>query len=286
MPKYLPLLLTVCFCLFLAGCRQSESLSPSSPPETTLPESTAPQPSESQAPDASVPDTIDPLAEAARLSANEALDGTAAGEPEDADALEISPSSAPDDTAAARTAIASDEPLSPQTDTALPVSEDISNDQAHSAPQAERVITPRSQDTAGIEGALLALINDARIERGLTALGIEESMQFAAGMRAQEALASLSHSRPDGTPYHTAFDEAGFPYAGKWHGENLAVIQLLSQNADDIAIAQALFDEWKQSPGHQQNMFNENFLQTGIGVAVETDGDTTRVGSAQLFASL
>lgn len=300
MPKYL--LATLLFCLALTGCRQSEDApsqappavemplpAPSQPesapsqqePEQALPEST-PQPRE---PEPSQPDTIDPLEEAARLSAPE---------PE----TEIPVQSMWESSETSAPAAVLSEETTPFTDTDPPLApapraernRARAADAASAEPEFDTAIAagqaPRSAQTSTLETALLGLINDERAARGLPALGVEESLQFAARIRAQEALESLSHTRPDGSLYHTALDEAGFPYAGKWHGENLAVILLEGSVMDDTVAAQALFDEWKSSPGHEQNMLGENFLQTGIGVYVEENGDAVRIGSAQLFASL
>lgn len=152
------------------------------------------------------------------------------------------------------------------------------------SPRAARSAQSES-GVSGIEQELIRLINDERARNGIEALGVEDGMQLAAGIRAREALQSLSHTRPDGTPYYTTFDEAGFSYAGKWHGENLAMISMGSEDYDESAIAQALFRQWLESPGHQQNMLGD-FLQTGIGVYIEWDEDTVRVGAAQLFAGM
>lgn len=143
-----------------------------------------------------------------------------------------------------------------------------------------------SAQTTKVEQELLLLINDERETCGLDALGIEESLQFAAQFRAQEALESLSHTRPDGTPYHTVFDEAGFPYAGKWHGENLALIRVGSDEFNESAVATALCTEWMKSSGHVQNMLSEHFVQTGISVVIQKAEDGYTIGAAQLFAGL
>lgn len=139
-------------------------------------------------------------------------------------------------------------------------------------------------DNSRIEQELLRLINGSRQQHGMESLGMEEAMQFAARIRAQEALMSLSHTRPDGAPYHTAFDEAGFPYAGKWHGENLATIQVEGDATDEAAIAAAIYAEWESNSGHQQNILNPSFYQTGIGLYIERGDGFSEIGAAQLFS--
>lgn len=270
MSRYIPIVLMLC--LSLAGCRHGEI----PPVDSSVAEPSVSEP----APDSSAPeempsrDTIDPLEEAAKVSAREYSDSQAAETPVAEPVVEhpeaTLPVQTPDST--------------PQTNLEVgrtPPAPDPS--MADGANKQQDALTVR---TTRLESELLSLINSERSQRGLEALGVEESMQFAAHIRAQEALESLSHTRPDNSLYYTAFDEAGFTYAGKWHGENLAIVQLESGEPDDESIAQALFAQWKASPGHERNMFSENFVQTGIGVYVETVGEQLHVGSAQLFASL
>lgn len=148
------------------------------------------------------------------------------------------------------------------------------------------------EQTGGIdpvlfEEELLRLINAEREANGREPLGLEESMRWAARMRAPEVLQSLSHSRPDGTPYYTAFEEAGFVYAGKWHGENVSNMQFSEGSYDALSAASYMFDQLRSSAGHNNNMLSENFVQIGIGVFVQMDANgMVRIGSAQMFAGL
>lgn len=137
-----------------------------------------------------------------------------------------------------------------------------------------------------IERELLRLINEERESVGVEPLGVEENMLFAARIRAGETISSFSHTRPNGTPYNTSFDEAGFSYAGKWHGENLASLSFTSGTFDEKSAALEMFNGLKSSPGHYRNMVSENFLQAGIGVAIAFGPDETDIASAQLFSSL
>lgn len=143
-----------------------------------------------------------------------------------------------------------------------------------------------SVDIEKIEMQLFQLVNQERENNNLEPLGLEPSLQQTARIRAQEALESLSHNRPDGTPYYTAFDEAGFPYAGKWHGENMALIHIEQENYDESQVVQAVFDEWVKSPGHCLNIQGDSFYQTGVGIYMEPYGQGVVIGSAQMFAGL
>lgn len=166
---------------------------------------------------------------------------------------------------------------------------------ASSEAQSEDVLPKKEQvnpisraklDGAVIERELLRLMNGERVSVGVETLGEVESMRFAARIRADEALQSFSHTRPDGTPYNTAFDEAGFSYAGKWHGENLASMNFTEGMFDEKEVALEMFTGLKNSEGHYQNMIGSNFYQAGVGVAINLEGGMVGIASAQLFASM
>lgn len=155
------------------------------------------------------------------------------------------------------------------------------------APEIYGAVAPDMRlDSETIEKELLRLINSLRDEEGVNALGIEDCMQFAALIRAAEAIESFSHTRPGGIPYNTAFDEAGFSYAGKWHGENLSSLSFSAGSFDEKEIAFEMFKGLKNSPGHYRNMTEKNFVQAGIGVAISYGEGTVDIASAQMFSSL
>lgn len=154
--------------------------------------------------------------------------------------------------------------------------------------ETPRVLSAKTSDELDAEAMeihMLALINAEREENQIEALGMEETMQWAARIRAEEIQGGLSHTRPDNTPYHTAFYEAGFSYAGKWHGENLANLSFSSGKYTEEKAAEMIFNGLKESPGHYQNMINDNFLQAGIGVNIVVEGQITHITTAHLFSS-
>jgi len=110
-------------------------------------------------------------------------------------------------------------------------------------------------------------------------------MQWAARMRAPEVMSSLSHTRTDGTPYYTAFDEAGFPYAGRWHGENVSYMQFPAGSYSSAEAALKMFEGLRESSGHYQNMLSGNFQLAGIGAHILRKDNAVFLYSAQLFAS-
>ena len=198
----------------------------------------------------------------------------------------------------------SEESLSPEASAALP--SEPSPAAAPSSEASEAVESPASSSAASassapatsaaaaqgelsseeMELALLRLINREREDNGVFPLGLEDSMQWAARMRAPEVMVSLSHTRTDGTPYYTAFEEAGFVYAGKWHGENVASMYFPAGTCTAEEAAEKMFESLKSSSGHYQNMLSANFAQVGIGIFVQQEGDTVYISSAQVFSSL
>lgn len=144
----------------------------------------------------------------------------------------------------------------------------------------------RMLDQEKIELELLRLINEERASAGVEPLGIEENILFAARIRAGEAISDFSHTRPNGEPYNTAFDEAGFSYAGKWHGENLASLRFTTGMFDEASAALEMFTGLKNSPGHYRNMVSDKFLQAGVGVAIAFGPNDISIASVQLFSSL
>lgn len=261
-------------CLFLAGCSEKAV-----PPVSEIPPSA---PSE-------VESIIEPLEYPESASQTEYHDfASAAGSESEIEPLEIPAPESP----AAKAAPANTEETPPQ-EPALKksVSEPKrSIEQAYSqseAPVALKSITPdKKLDSEKIESELLRLINALRTEAGVEALGIQEDMRLAARIRSAETLSSFSHTRPDGTPYNTAFDEAGFSYAGKWHGENLSSLRFTAGMLDEKAAALEMFTGLKDSPGHYQNMVGPNFFQAGIGVSISYGAGVIDISSAQLFSSL
>jgi uncharacterized protein YkwD len=193
---------------------------------------------------------------------------------------ETAPEAIPEPVAEASAALAPNEPAAEpepaEADTGIPISENLAE------PPSERKAQP---DTEKIELELLRLINGTRAQLGVEPLGLQEEMQYAARTRSAEALLKFTHARPDGTPYNTAFDEAGFSYAGKWHGENLASLSFTIGQLDENEAALKLFEGLNASPGHRENMARGNFAQAGIGVAAAVENETVTLASAQLFAS-
>jgi len=150
------------------------------------------------------------------------------------------------------------------------------------------VVLTDKPDTNLIEDELLRLINESRAESGASPLAMEDSMRRGARIRSSEIQEAFSHTRPNGTEYYTVFDESGFAYSGKWHGENACIVSVPASQIgryDEKRIAQMMYETLSKSAGHSRNMQRTQYAQAGIGVALRASGDQIIVTSAQLFAS-
>jgi uncharacterized protein YkwD len=110
------------------------------------------------------------------------------------------------------------------------------------------------------EQAVLALINDHRQANGLGPLALSPTLNKAAAWKSQHMVDEnyFNHNDvPIGRSWDDRIVDCGYSFA-TWIGENIA-----AGNAD----AQATFEQWRNSPGHNQNMLNSNYNAIGIGRA-------------------
>ena len=107
------------------------------------------------------------------------------------------------------------------------------------------------------EQAFLTLINNYRQQNGLTTLQASISITTAAkwmsGDMAQKNY--FSHTDSQGRDPFTRMRAFGYNY-NTYMGENIAA---------GYSEAASTFNQWKNSPGHNQNMLNPNFKVIGIG---------------------
>lgn len=126
-----------------------------------------------------------------------------------------------------------------------------------------------STGTSSAAQAVLAEVNAARAQNGLSALTLDASMNRAAAVRAAELAQRFSHTRPNGSRGLTALNETGVHY--RTAGENIAAGQ---------QTAQAVVSAWMNSSGHRVNILSASFGRMGVGRAM-IGGSTYWV---QLFA--
>lgn len=108
------------------------------------------------------------------------------------------------------------------------------------------------------QSKILAMANKERTKKSQPALISDPLLQKAAQMKAEDMAKRgyFSHNTPDGKdPWHW-LKINGVSYSAA--GENLA---MNFTNASDVVPA------WMDSPKHKENIMNENYLLTGIGVA-------------------
>ena len=128
-----------------------------------------------------------------------------------------------------------------------------SNVQSILPPQYNEPIEETPPTTATNEGnQVFQLVNQRRIENGLTELTYRNDIQDAANMRANEIISTFSHTRPDGSSCFTSVNVNYYAI-----GENIASGQ---KSAAEVMNA------WMNSPGHRANILSTQF--TGIAVGV------------------
>lgn len=96
---------------------------------------------------------------------------------------------------------------------------------------------------------VITLLNEQRVNNGLSPLTADSTLTAAAMQRAAETVIYFSHTRPDGSRCFTAFD-------GAWRGENIAAGQA---DPDEVITG------WMNSTGHRKNILEANYTSVGVG---------------------
>ena len=181
-------------------------------------------------------------------------------------------------------------PDTPETDT--PETEhpdtpetDAPETEAPSIPETEAPVTPAPPETeapsvpeteapgqsSSMAKQVADLVNQERAKAGLAPLTLREDLTGAAQIRARESAVSFSHTRPDGSGFHTVLTQQQIPY--RRSGENIAWGQ---------PTAQAVMNAWMNSSGHRANILNSSFEYIGVGYYTNSQGTPYW---AQLFIS-
>jgi len=110
------------------------------------------------------------------------------------------------------------------------------------------------------EQAFLDTINDYRQQHGLSSLKLSTTLNRSAAWKSLD-MANNGYVAHDDTPISRTWiqriRDCGYT-ANAWIGENIAV-----GNGD----AAATFEQWRGSPGHNDNMLGANYTTIGIGRA-------------------
>ena len=107
---------------------------------------------------------------------------------------------------------------------------------------------------------VIRLVNEEREKENLPPLVEDSRLAPVAELRAAEAAKEFSHTRPDGSPWKTAFVELGVE--ASFRGENLAYGQRTPER---------VVEAWMRSKGHRENILHERFTAIAIGL-YEADG--------------
>lgn len=105
-------------------------------------------------------------------------------------------------------------------------------------------------------------VNAHRKANGVPQLQWDETLYQAAKVRAEELIEKIDHTRPNGTLYFTAIDEAGVVHV--YSGENIAAWQSTVNEA---------MNSWKNSPGHNGNMLNPSYTHMASAKMESSDGN-------------
>jgi uncharacterized protein YkwD len=116
------------------------------------------------------------------------------------------------------------------------------------------------------EKQFLTLINNYRASKGLKALKASKSLNIAAFTHSKDmgVRKYFSHTTKSplpagqsGSSFTNRMSDAGYKYS-TYKGENIAA---------GHSTAQAVFNAWKASSGHNANMLNAKYTVIGIGLA-------------------
>lgn len=119
---------------------------------------------------------------------------------------------------------------------------------------------------------VVRLVNEARAEAGVAPLTLDVNLRKAAQVRAAECVGTFSHTRPDGTSYKTAIQQAGVE--SNYTGENAATGHTSPQQ---------VVERLMKSEGHRANILNPNFTKIGVGLEKNVGNRYGGYAWAQLF---
>lgn len=108
------------------------------------------------------------------------------------------------------------------------------------------------------EADFLSLVNQYRQSKGLSPLSRNGELDAASRAHSKDMAVNryFSHTSLDGRSPWTRMAQAGYTCDGA-KGENIAA---------GYSSAQAAFNAWRNSPGHNRNMLSTSFRAIGIGV--------------------
>lgn len=151
----------------------------------------------------------------------------------------------------------------------IPVPDELSTGMQVDLPEGETNTNATTENSSEeieykiIENRIFELLNELRTEVGVQPVTQNQSLKLAADQRALETEELFEHTRPDGSDPFTVLEEAGHEYSYQLAGENLA---MATYYLDENGMAEVIFDGWKNSQGHYENMIKPEFEEVGIGI--------------------
>lgn len=151
---------------------------------------------------------------------------------------------------------------------------DLNGDEKKANLSRPRIVETKSEpktespnSTFSFEKKVFALINEKRAEQGLPPLAWNDEVAKVARTHSQNMAnyKFFSHAGLDGTMVSDRADKLGVT---KWRaiGENIAYNRGY-QNPCEFAV-----ERWMLSDSHKQNLLDNRWKESGIGVAVGNDG--------------
>jgi uncharacterized protein YkwD len=115
---------------------------------------------------------------------------------------------------------------------------------------------------SGVEGQVIALINDKRTSQGLAAYSVDSRLTAAARVQGTDMACNhfASHTGSDGSSVRDRVERQG--YSWSWIGENFYV---------GGGSAQTAFNWWMNSAPHTANILSPNYTQFGVGYVYDAD---------------
>jgi len=128
----------------------------------------------------------------------------------------------------------------------------------------------KTDEVQQVRNEIVKLTNEARRNKGLKELEVNNKLMEAAQVRATElaATTTYSHDRPDGSRYTTVTDS---PYVG----ENLYRVSNRYMKQEGKTLPRIAMDAWLTSSGHLANILNDELGGIGVGIAkgLNTSGE-------------
>lgn len=150
-----------------------------------------------------------------------------------------------------------------------------------SATQAEKDAYNAEQYQIAQE-EFMNLLNAHRAENGKNAVQDNDILQLASEIRAPELEENFDHTRPNGSEYYSAVNEASEQLTGQWElgfssvAENINSAYFFGGVVDGKKLAEEIFKGWKASAGHNKNML-KNADYASIGFHIDANGNVFAV---------